>query len=66
MPDDCAVKRVVIEVTGHEHPIVGIICAEHEPALRFVGWIGLLAALEEALDPPDQRRETRSADGTGA
>jgi hypothetical protein len=46
---DEAVTRVVIDLERRENPIGGTVRAASEPARPFVGWMGLLAALEAAL-----------------
>jgi hypothetical protein len=52
--------RVTIEVERTEEPIQGTLCVETRPDCCFVGWIGLLAALEAALET-DPQEETDSA-----
>ena len=42
--------RVTIELKRTETPILGTVYVEAEPDRPFVGWIGLLAALEAVLD----------------
>jgi hypothetical protein len=58
------VKRVMVELERRERPISGTVRAgSGSPDRAFVGWIGLLAALEAALDTDVQGgEETVSVD----
>jgi hypothetical protein len=56
---DGVVTRVIVGLLGRENPISGTVRAEAELARPFVGWMGLLAALEAALG-------TDCQDGDGA
>jgi hypothetical protein len=47
----------MVELERREDPISGTVRAESEPDRPFVGWIGLLAALEAALGTATQGAE---------
>jgi hypothetical protein len=60
------VRRVTVELERHEQPISGRVLAELGPERTFVGWIGLLAALEAALGTGVQSaEETAPGDPSG-
>jgi hypothetical protein len=42
-------RRIVIEVEAQQ-PVSGRLSAGDEPTRPFLGWLGLLGALEAALD----------------
>lgn len=54
--------RVIVDLERRENPIGGTVRAESEPERRFVGWMGLLAALEAALGTEHQNREDAAPD----
>ena len=49
--------RVTVELKRTEKPILGTVSLESRPDRPFVGWIGLLAALEAALETDCQDGE---------
>jgi hypothetical protein len=51
------VTRVIVELERREHPISGTVHSESEMERPFVGWIGLLAALDAAIGAEDQAAE---------
>jgi hypothetical protein len=55
-------RRVIVELERAENPISGTVQIESERDRPFVGWIGLLAALEAALGTGGQDREDGVAD----
>jgi hypothetical protein len=62
---DGVVTRVIIDLERRENPIGGTVRAASEPARPFVGWMGLLAALEAALGTEGQGGEDAAPDRTG-
>jgi hypothetical protein len=42
--------EVTVQLDRRESPISGVVRQTGKPACSFVGWVGLLAALEEAFD----------------
>jgi hypothetical protein len=59
------VTRVIVDLERRENPIGGTVRAESEPARPFVGWMGLLAALEAALGTDRQGGEEAAPDRIG-
>jgi hypothetical protein len=60
------VTRVIVDLERHENPISGTVRGESEADRPFVGWVGLLAALEAALGTDGQDGEdATSADPIG-
>jgi hypothetical protein len=48
------VMRVIVELERRENPISGWVRSESEVDRPFVGWMGLLSALEAALGTDGQ------------
>jgi hypothetical protein len=57
--------RVIIDLERRENPIGGTVRAESAAPRPFVGWMGLLAALEAVLGRDGQGGEDASPDGIG-
>lgn len=53
-------KLVSIELDGCTSPIAGRLRSEAEPIQTFVGWIGLLSALERAINPSASETDDRN------
>jgi hypothetical protein len=51
------VTRVIVELERRENPISGTVRSQAEGNRPFVGWLGLLAALEAALGTNGQADE---------
>jgi hypothetical protein len=67
-PPECrigVVTRAIVELERRENPIRGTVRGESEPDRPFVGWMGLLTALEAALGTERQDREDASGDAIG-
>jgi hypothetical protein len=48
---------VTIDLDRNDDPILGTVRVDSQPDRPFVGWIGLLGALEEALETDRHDRE---------
>jgi hypothetical protein len=60
------VLQVIVELERRENPISGTVRSEAEVDRPFVGWMGLLAALEAALGTNGQAGEdSGSGDASG-
>ena len=59
------VTRVIIDLARREKPIMGTVRSESEVDRPFLGWMGLLSALEAALGTDHQDREDPAPGPTG-
>lgn len=46
--------RLTLEVVPGREPIAGSVRVRGGPARRFAGWIDLVAAVQEAIEPPER------------
>jgi hypothetical protein len=56
-------RSITLELDPGGPPISGRLSASADPARPFIGWIGLLAALEATIGPDGARAAERATSG---